>query len=119
MSRFRPNIVIKGTKEPFEEDYWKYISIGNQLFAIVKACPRCKQSCTDQETGKVTSEPVNIMKDFRALNDQDPSGQDVFFAQNAIPLGPIVTSDASTVTSSLLQVGDVVHVLKTGDPIFR
>jgi hypothetical protein len=103
MSRFRPNIVVKGTK-PFEEDKWKYVSIGGELFAIVKACPRCKQSCTDQETGAVSSEPVTIMKSFRALgNNQD----DVFFAQNAIPLG-----------RGNIKVGDEVRVLERGDPIY-
>lgn len=105
MSRFRPNIVITGT-EAFEEDRWKYISIGDQIFAIVKACPRCKQSCTDQHTGKVYSEPVETMKTFRALNSSNK--EDVFFAQNAIPLGQTGT----------VQVGDKVRVLERGEPIF-
>jgi uncharacterized protein YcbX len=105
MSRFRANIVITGTTA-FEEDRWKYIAIGDQLFAIVKACPRCKQSCTDQETGKVNAEPVETMKDFRALNDDNK--EDVFFAQNAIPLGK----------SGTVQVGDSVHVLERGDPVY-
>lgn len=104
MSRFRPNIVIQGT-EAFEEDRWKYVTIGDQIFAIVKACPRCKQSCTDQETGKVHSEPVSIMKDFRALGAQK---EDVFFAQNAIPLGKTGT----------VSVGDGVRVLERGEPVY-
>ena len=103
MSRFRPNIVIKGTKA-FEEDRWKTISIGNELFAIVKACPRCKQSCTDQQTGEVSVEPVNVMKSFRALGEH---GEDVFFAQNAIPLG-----------RGTIRVGDEVKVLQIGDPVY-
>jgi uncharacterized protein YcbX len=104
MSRFRPNIVVTGT-QAFEEDKWKVIAIGEQLFAIVKACPRCKQSCTDQETGKVHSEPVETMKKFRALGDKS---DDVFFAQNAIPLGQ----------TGSVQVGDSVRVLQTGDPVY-
>jgi uncharacterized protein YcbX len=104
MSRFRPNIVITGT-QAFEEDKWKVIAIGEQLFAIVKACPRCKQSCTDQETGRVHSEPVETMKNFRALGDKR---EDVFFAQNAIPLGQ----------TGSVQVGDSVRVLQTGDPVY-
>ena len=105
MSRFRPNIVITGTK-PFEEDTWKTVLIGNELLTVVKACPRCKQSCTDQETGVVSPQPVATMKSFRAL---DAKEQDVFFAQNAIPLG----------NSGTVRVGDTVHVLQTGEPVYR
>lgn len=105
MSRFRPNIVITGTTA-FEEDRWKYIAIGDQLFAIVKACPRCKQSCTDQETGEVQAEPVETMKSFRALSDENK--EDVFFAQNAIPLG----------RSGKIQVGDSLRILERGDPVY-
>eukprot|EP00934_Nitzschia_sp_Nitz4_P008297 Nitzschia sp. Nitz4//scaffold183_size43938//32938//34038//NITZ4_007274-RA/size43938-processed-gene-0.56-mRNA-1//1//CDS//3329539626//8287//frame0 len=102
MSRFRPNLVIQGT-EAFEEDNWKYIAIGKQIFSVVKACPRCKQSCTDQETGTVHSEPVATMKTFRALGATD----DVFFAQNAMAL-----------QSGTIHVGDTVRVLQTGKPLF-
>jgi len=103
MTRFRPNIVIKGTK-PFEEDKWKYISIGDEVFAIVKACPRCKQSCTDQQTGAVSTEPLDVMKSFRALGE---NSTDVFFAQNAIPLG-----------RGIIKVGDEIRVIERGDPVY-
>lgn len=65
MGRFRPNIVISGTKA-FEEDEWKVISIGGTIFHIVKGCPRCKQSCTDQQTGKVTDEPLATLAEYVA-----------------------------------------------------
>ena len=104
MSRFRPNIVVR-TPNAFDEDSWKLVAIGDQLFAVVKACPRCKQSCTDQETGQVTTEPVTIMKSFRNLGE---SNEDVFFAQNAIPL-----------THGTVRVGDSVRVLQQGDPVYK
>jgi uncharacterized protein YcbX len=109
MSRFRPNIVVQGSNvQPFEEDSWKIISVGTVLFAIVKACPRCKQSCTDQRTGQVHDEPVQTMKSFRALGMES---DDVFFAQNAIPLlGP------NQIES--IQVGDPVRIIERGDPIY-
>jgi hypothetical protein len=106
MSRFRANIIIKGT-EPFEEDFWKYIAIGDQIFAVVKPCPRCKQSCTDQETGVVYSEPVETLKSFRALNLDNKA--DVYFAQNAIPLG----------RSGSVKLGDKVFILERGEPRFE
>jgi uncharacterized protein YcbX len=113
MSRFRPNIVIQGgnSLQPFEEDKWKIILIGDIVFAIVKACPRCKQSCTDQITGQVSPEPVEIMKSFRrGTSSSDDDGGAVFFAQNAIPIG--------RVEGRSIKVGDTVTVLERGDPVY-
>jgi uncharacterized protein YcbX len=120
MNRFRPNIVLKGTTanslKAFDEDQWKVIAIGNNvLLAIVKACPRCKQCCTDQTTGTVTEEPVAVMKSFRALGDNDKSSsssKDVFFAQNAISFGGLGGMQS-------IRVGDAVRILKRGEPIYR
>lgn len=108
MSRFRPNIVIEGT-EPFEEDYWKVIRIGDAVLHVVKGCPRCKESCTDQVTGVVTKEPLATMADFRAL---DKSNKDnLFFAQNVVPgLGAI---------GKRIAVGTQVEVLQRGQPVFE
>mmetsp|Transcript_47575 Transcript_47575/g.115903 ORF Transcript_47575/g.115903 Transcript_47575/m.115903 type:complete len:429 (+) Transcript_47575:174-1460(+) len=141
MSRFRPNIVIGPlTKQddkpqtktstdsqklrPFDEDRWKTIAIGEQLFAIVKGCPRCKQSCTDQQTGTVYTEPVDTMKSFRRLgvSDGGTSSDDVFFAQNAVPifrLGQRPTTTTTTQDSCKISVGDAVRVLDFGEPIFK
>jgi len=111
MSRFRPNIVVKGKSlKPFEEDRWKVIAIGDVVFAIVKACPRCKQSCTDQTTGAVSDEPLATMKTFRRSSGDSPPGGDVFFAQNAIPIGRL--------KGKTIRVGDPVRILETGDPVF-
>jgi uncharacterized protein len=57
MARFRPNIVISNSK-PFEEDGWKVIRIGDCILHVVKPCPRCKQSCTDQQTGTIYRSPI-------------------------------------------------------------
>jgi len=113
MSRFRPNIVVRGKSlKPFEEDRWKVVAIGNVVFAIVKACPRCKQSCTNQVTGEVSPqmEPVETMKSFRRASGNGPENGAVFFAQNAIPIG--------TLEGKTLLVGDSVRVLERGDPVY-
>lgn len=102
MSRFRPNLVIRNTVA-FEEDRWKVIQIGSTQFHIVKGCPRCKQSCTDQKTGQVFDEPLVTLADFRNVGN---SKDDVYFAQNAIAYGTSVSN------------GDVVQILKKGDPIW-
>ena len=113
MSRFRPNIVVKGKSlQPFEEDRWKVIVIGTTVFAIVKACPRCKQSCTDQVTGTVSPqmEPLTTMASFRRSLGDQPTNGDVFFAQNAIPIG--------TLEGKTIKVGDPIEVLERGDPVY-
>jgi uncharacterized protein YcbX len=40
--RFRPNIVVSGTRKAWDEDDWKEISIGDAgTFFVVSRCPRC------------------------------------------------------------------------------
>jgi uncharacterized protein len=107
MSRFRPNIVIKGTKEPFEEDRWKIIAINGVLFHIVKGCPRCKQSCTDQNTGVVHDEPLATLAEFRAMTPSRHA-DNVYFATNAIP--------AIGSQGKRISVGAKVQVLQWGAP---
>jgi uncharacterized protein YcbX len=51
MDRFRPNFVVSGSG-PFEEDTWKKISIGDNVFHVVKPCARCKITMVDQQTGE-------------------------------------------------------------------
>lgn len=109
MSRFRPNIVIRGALKPFDEDEWKAIQIGENgpIFHVVKGCPRCKQSCTDQMTGERYYEPLETLKEFRALG-KDP--ESVYFAQNAIIQPGCEGME--------IQVGDKVKVLTRGDPVW-
>ncbi|KAJ4308473.1 hypothetical protein N0V94_009341, partial [Neodidymelliopsis sp. IMI 364377] len=53
MVKFRPNIVIEGANEPWQEDYWGKIKI-NQKTEIIMAhnCVRCQSINLDYETGK-------------------------------------------------------------------
>lgn len=121
INRFRPNIVVKDNGrnhndnnklKPFEEDYWKLIRIGGAsgaIFHVVKPCPRCKESCTDQQTGVVTKDPVTIMKEFRSLDSNNP--ENVYFAVNAIP-----DKDSIGLT---ITIDDEIEILQYNDnPIY-
>ena len=112
MSRFRPNIVIDGTTQPFAEDNWKAIQIGtgkdSVILHIAKGCPRCKQSCTDQLTGERGEEPLETLSEFRALG---ADGADVYFAQNALLNGDVTDKN-------VIQVGDPVTILTRGEPVW-
>ncbi|CAO2654208.1 Nn.00g109410.m01.CDS01 [Neocucurbitaria sp. VM-36] len=58
MTKFRPNIVIKGAFEPFQEDYWGRLKINNKAEIIMAHnCVRCKSINIDYETGKPGTGP--------------------------------------------------------------
>lgn len=79
MNRFRPNLVIRGC-EPYAEDSWKRIRIGEVELAVVKPCARCLVTTIDKETLARSKEPLKTLAAYR----RHPSG--VIFGQNAIPL---------------------------------
>lgn len=53
MRKFRPNIVLSGASEPWQEDYWGKITI-NQKTELIMAhnCVRCNSINLDYTTGK-------------------------------------------------------------------
>ena len=92
MDRFRPNIVVRDC-EPYAEDNWKQISIGDLLFDVVKPSSRCVTTTVDQSTGEVGKEPLKTLATYRRR------GNAVFFGQNCIHHGP-----------GMVRVGDEVRV---------
>jgi uncharacterized protein len=107
MSRFRPNIVITGTKEPFEEDKWKVIAIDGALFHIVKGCLRCKVTTIDtsQDMPKIGQQPLELMKDFRVKTSNK---HHIYFGQYAIPVSGSI--------GKTISVGSIVKIIYRGDP---
>ncbi len=77
MTRFRPNIVVKGC-EPFAEDTWKKIRIGNNIFRIVKPCSRCVIPSINIETAEREEEPLKTLISYRKRDNK------IFFGQNVI-----------------------------------
>ncbi len=96
MNRFRPNLVVN-TAQPFREDSWKAIKIGDITFDVVKPCSRCVVITTDQLTGERDNfqEPLRTLSTFREICQ----GQ-IMFGMNLIPreCGEIKRGD-SVVTS--------------------
>ncbi len=79
MNRFRPNIVVKNC-EPFAEDTWRRIRIGDVEMALVKPCPRCEVTTIDKETLERNKEPLKTLATYR----KQEGG--AMFGMNAIPL---------------------------------
>lgn len=96
MNRFRPNVVVQGT-EPFEEDRWAKIKIGEAVFRVVKPCARCVTTTVDQARGEFDGkEPLKTLASFRMAKDVFPttfeslglSPTSVLFGENLIPDNP-------------------------------
>lgn len=81
MKRFRPNLVVKGC-EPFAEDTWKEIAIGDVHFHLVKPCARCTVPTVDLATGEKGVEPLRTLKTFRNVGNQVMFGQNLIHAAN-------------------------------------
>ncbi|KAJ4975209.1 hypothetical protein NE237_000315 [Protea cynaroides] len=66
--RFRPNLVISGA-DPYAEDSWSNISIGNKHFTSLGGCNRCQMVNLDPQTGKVhhSKEPLATLASYRRV----------------------------------------------------
>lgn len=62
--RFRPNFVIDGG-EPYEEDEWKFFTIGDHNFTVLGKCVRCQMICMNPETGERSKEPMATLGSTR------------------------------------------------------
>ncbi|BGP48381.1 hypothetical protein JCM10450v2_004254 [Rhodotorula kratochvilovae] len=101
INRFRANIVVEGTSEPFEEDGWKQIVIGEEPVEVGFRCARCMLPSVDPLTAKRDKLlPDGVMKD-RAV--QPLSAPKVCFG---------VLSSPKKKCGGVLKVGDVVQVLE-------
>lgn len=100
MDQFRTNLVVSGT-EPFGEDGWKRIRIGEVEFESVKPCERCVLTTVDVKKGEFRSnkEPLNTLSQFRA---NERGG--VFFGQNLVAKN-----------EGMIREGDVIEVLEFKD----
>lgn len=79
MLRFRPNLVISGA-EPYAEDRWKRIRIGELELRVLKACSRCILTTIDPASGERSAdrEPLATLKTYREHEG------DVMFGQNLV-----------------------------------
>lgn len=95
MRRFRPNIVIQGA-EPFAEDGWRRLRIGQVAFELVKPCSRCVMTTIDPDTGLRDEDgnPLKVLTLHRKMSDG------VIFGQNALHL-----------STGRISLGDTVELL--------
>ncbi len=77
MERFRPNIVISGTR-PFAEDDYARVHMGEISFRGPKRCERCVVTTIDPATGDRGNEPLRTLAKYRLAD------QKVWFGMNLI-----------------------------------
>lgn len=97
--RFRPNIVVTGKLEPYDEDWWNTIRIHGALFKNCKTCTRCTVPSINQNTGERDLKIAAALKEHRSgvMDGNDTT----LFGVNL----------CGTVSDTKLQVGDLVRVL--------
>ena len=99
MSRFRPNLIVSGAREPHAEDTWQQVKIGKATFDLPKPCARCSIPNVDTRTGLRGKEPTQTLSTYRFWN------KGIWFGQNAVQAGDRLDE------ASILRVGDRIEVL--------
>lgn len=67
ISKFRPNIVVSGADEVWEEDYWAEMTVGGVTIDLIHNCARCKSINIDYATGKAgTGEAGQMLKKLQS-----------------------------------------------------
>ena len=94
MERFRPNLVV-ATDEPFVEDRWRAIRVGDVRIDLVKPCARCVGVNVEPGTGRATKEPLATLARMRTRDHK------VYLGQNGVHRGV-----------GLLSLGDDVVVVE-------
>ncbi|WP_242634256.1 MOSC domain-containing protein [Marinobacter salicampi] len=94
--RFRPNVVISGA-EPWAEDDWTALTVGNLRLDLVKPCSRCILTTVDPDSGKKDpgQQPLRTLGGYRRQLDG------VIFGKNATHQG-----------EGPLQLGQTVHTIE-------
>lgn len=82
MNRFRPNLVVSGC-EPFAEDSWRRIRVGEVEFDLVKPCDRCVMPSIDQSTGQRDTKINRILASYRRRDGKIYFGQNLLYRKMA------------------------------------
>ncbi|MCW4602894.1 MOSC domain-containing protein [Janibacter indicus] len=81
MLRFRPNVVIDGD-EPFAEDAWPTVRVGEVEYRTAEVCDRCVMATIDPVTLTTGPEPTRTLSRHRKWDGK------TWFGTRLVPLGP-------------------------------
>lgn len=78
VERFRANLVVDG-EEPFAEDRWRSITVGEVRFRVAKPVPRCVMATLDPATLTTSREPTRTLARHRLVDGK------TLFAVHLVP----------------------------------
>lgn len=81
IGRFRPNLVVDGA-EPFAEDRWRRVRVGDVWFRQPKQVDRCVMTTISASDLTSTKEPIRTLARYRQRDHQ------TWFAIHLVPEGP-------------------------------
>ena len=106
---FRANIVVAenpdcppGAEQPYAEDEWRYLRIGQQYFELLGPCRRCQMVCIDQNTAERNQEPFVTLSKTRRVDGK------VYFGEHSCHL-PMSNEASLLAQNPTISVGDVVR----------
>jgi len=65
VERFRPNLVVEGELDPFEEDGWRRVHVGPVRFRVVKPVDRCVMTTIEPHSLERGHEPIRTLAKHR------------------------------------------------------
>ena len=80
MRRFRPNLVLDGDLEPFEEDGWSTLTVGDVELRFADTCGRCVLTTIDPDTRHTGKEPLRALARHRRRDGE------VWFGIQMVPV---------------------------------
>lgn len=101
IEQFRANLTVSGA-QPYEEDQWQTVRIGEVIFDVAKPCSRCVLTTVSIERGRrhPAGEPLATLQQYRSAQNGD-----VDFGMNLIAR-----------SRGVLRLGDTLEVLATKPP---
>ncbi|KAH9504653.1 Mitochondrial amidoxime reducing component 2 [Bulinus truncatus] len=102
MQHFRPNIVIKGVKSPWDEDSWEMLKIGKKLeMRVLAPCDRCVMTTVDPVKYKRRSdeEPLKTLRSFRIFPEVSKTA-------------PLFGIFAGVNVENTIRIGDPVYAVR-------
>lgn len=109
--RWRMNVFVDGA-EPWAEDTWREVRIGDATVRLVFPWPRCAVPQVDQEDGTRHKEPALVLKQHRWCAEL-PNGTSL---EQAVLCGNALFGMAGSIepVGTTIAVGDEVSVVETG-----
>ena len=80
MRRFRPNLVVDGDLEPFVEDGWARLVVGDAELRFADHCGRCVLTTIDPDTQVKGKEPLASLARHRRRDGE------VWFGIQMVPV---------------------------------